>query len=137
MVSHAIASVPAHNHLLTCREEESNDYKYTISKETGKLWTWMVMTGGKHQLDYILVRRKWHNSIKNCEAYSTFANVGPDHGIVTLRSSCCSCGLVDPCVLFQCHFPTDKYSCATASLESLLPCLGAHIFTSQATFSSS
>ena len=50
--------------------------------------------GHKAQIDYILVRRKWRNSVLNCEAYSSFANVGSDHRVVSakirlsLKSNC-------------------------------------------------
>ena len=38
-----------------------------------------------HQLDYILVRRKWRNSILNSEAYNTFCSVGSDHRVVSAK----------------------------------------------------
>ena len=41
--------------------------------------------GNKHQLDYIVVNRKWKSSIMNCEAYSTFSSVGSDHMMVSLH----------------------------------------------------
>ncbi|XP_029288535.1 craniofacial development protein 2-like [Cottoperca gobio] len=37
------------------------------------------------QLDYILVRRRWRNSILNAEPYSTFNSVGSDHQVVSMR----------------------------------------------------
>ena len=39
----------------------------------------------QRQLDYILVRRKWRNSITNAEPYSTFNTVGSDHRVVSMR----------------------------------------------------
>ena len=39
-------------------------------KPASKLWTHRYPTGAKSQLDYILVRNKWKNSIKNAQAYS-------------------------------------------------------------------
>ena len=39
----------------------------------------------KAQIDYIITRKKWHNSIMNAEAYNTFSNVGSDHRVVTTR----------------------------------------------------
>ena len=36
----------------------------------------------KQQLDYILVRKKWRKSIRNCEAYNIFISLGSDHRIV-------------------------------------------------------
>ena len=37
------------------------------------------------QLDYILVRRKWRNSVLNAEAYNSFSSVKSDHRVVTAR----------------------------------------------------
>ena len=51
-------------------------------KKRGKLWTWMSPHMTKHQLDYILVRKKWTKSIRNCEAYNTFISLRSDHRIV-------------------------------------------------------
>ena len=54
-----------------------------FEKRRGKLWTYQDRTTGiKRQLDYILVRRKWRNSVLNAEAYSTFSSVGSDHRVV-------------------------------------------------------
>ena len=43
----------------------------------------------KSQIDYILINRKWKNSLKNCETYSSFASVASDHRVLseTLRLS--------------------------------------------------
>ena len=63
-------------------------------KKKNKLWTYISPSGAKCQLDYILIRKKWRNSIHNAEAYNSFASVGSDHRIITsrirlsLRSSC-------------------------------------------------
>ena len=55
-------------------------------KRTGKRWTFRDRaTGMLRQLDYILVRRKWRNSIMNAEPYSTFSSVGSDHRVVSMR----------------------------------------------------
>ena len=55
-------------------------------KRTGKLWTFMSdSTGAKTQVDYILIRRKWKNSLHNCEAYNSFSSVGSDHRILTAK----------------------------------------------------
>ena len=47
------------------------------------------MNNCKSQIDYSLVNRKWKNSLKNCEAYSTFVKVGSNHPVLsaTLRLS--------------------------------------------------
>ena len=37
------------------------------------------------QLDYILVRKKWRNSVHNAEAYKSFNTVGSDHRVVAAK----------------------------------------------------
>lgn len=56
-----------------------------FQKRMGKLWTYISPGGSKYQLDYILVRKKWKNSLLNAEAYNTFASVGSDHRIVSAK----------------------------------------------------
>ena len=41
--------------------------------------------GTKHQIDYILVRKKWWDSVKNVEVYNPLSSVGSDHRIVSMR----------------------------------------------------
>ena len=55
-----------------------------FQKKTGKLWIYLSdMVGTKSQLDYILINKKWKNSIKNVEAYSFFASIGSDHRVIS------------------------------------------------------
>ena len=55
-------------------------------KKSNKLWTFISdMSGVKTQVDYILINRKWKNSMKNCEAYNSFGSLGSDHRIVTAK----------------------------------------------------
>ena len=56
-----------------------------FQKRPGKLWTIEYANGSKGQIDYILVNRKWLNSITNSEAYSSFETVNSDHRIVSAR----------------------------------------------------
>ena len=57
-----------------------------FQKKTGKLWTYISdMSGTKTQVDYIMVNKKWKNSVHNCEAYNTFSSIGSDHRIVTAK----------------------------------------------------
>jgi len=56
-----------------------------IQKPRRKLWTFQYPNASKAQLDYILVRRKWANSIQNVEAYNTFKTVGSDHRVITAK----------------------------------------------------
>ncbi len=54
-----------------------------FQKPENKLWTHLSPKGDKCQLDYILIRKKWRNSLKNTQAYNSFASVGSDHRIVS------------------------------------------------------
>jgi len=56
-----------------------------FQKRESKLWTYISLSGDKSQLDYILIRKKWRNSIHNVEPYSTFASVGSDLRVVLAR----------------------------------------------------
>ena len=56
-----------------------------FQKSKGKYWTFQSPRNDKFQIDYILVRRKWRNSILNSEAFSSFSSVGSDHRIVTAK----------------------------------------------------
>ena len=57
-----------------------------FSKRPGKLWTFRDRaTGSLRQLDYILVRKKWRNSVHNAEAYNTLNTVKSDHRVVCAR----------------------------------------------------
>ena len=55
----------------------------SFQKRKGKLWTHVSPKGDKSQIDYILTNKKWKNSAKNCEAYSSFEGVKSDHRIVS------------------------------------------------------
>lgn len=57
-----------------------------FQKRKGKLWTFISdMNGSKTQIDYIMINKKWKNSVKDIEAYSNFASIGSDHRILTAR----------------------------------------------------
>ena len=43
------------------------------------------MNNRKSQIDYILINSKWKNSLKNWQAYSSFASVGSDHRILSAK----------------------------------------------------
>ena len=42
-----------------------------------------------HQLDHILINKKWKNSIIDCAAYSAFHSVSSDYKIVTIKFGLC------------------------------------------------
>ena len=52
-------------------------------KPKGQLWTFEYSSGDIAQLDYIIFRKKWRNSVKDSRAYSSFNSVGSDHRIVS------------------------------------------------------
>ena len=56
-----------------------------FQKKNGKLWTFTHPTGSKSQIDYILVNKKWKNSVTNCEAYNSMETVYSDHRIVSAK----------------------------------------------------
>ena len=57
-----------------------------FQKRLGKRWTFRDRASKDlRQLKYILVKRKWRNSIHNAEAYNTFSTLGSDHRPVIAR----------------------------------------------------
>ena len=67
---------------------EASNHRF--QKKRGKLWT--HLNDGlnfKSQIDYILISKKWRNSLKNTEAYNFFNSSGSDHRVVisTLKLS--------------------------------------------------
>ena len=67
--------------------EEFNLFPANTSfmKPKGQLWTFEYPNGVRAQLDYLLVRKKWRNSIKDSRSYSTFSSVGSDHRVISAR----------------------------------------------------
>ena len=54
-------------------------------KKCDTLWTHRYQHGVKAQLGYMLVNRKWINSLMNCEAYGIFEGVSSDHRTVSVK----------------------------------------------------
>ena len=52
-------------------------------KPKGQLWTFEYPNGERAQLDYIIMRKKWKNSLKDARSYSSFSTVCSDHRIVS------------------------------------------------------
>ena len=70
--------------LLLERQLEITNTRF--QKRKGKLWTYLSdMNQSKSQIDFIIGRRKWRNSIKNSEAYGSFNSLGSDHRVVIAR----------------------------------------------------
>ena len=63
-----------------CQLEATN---HRFQKRPGKLWTFQSdATLTKTQIDYILIRKKWKNSVNNTEPYNYFHSIGSDHRAV-------------------------------------------------------
>lgn len=59
---------------------------HRFRKKPGKMWTFLSDgTLTKGQIDYILIRKKWRNSLKNTEAYNFFSSLGSDHRVVICK----------------------------------------------------
>jgi endonuclease/exonuclease/phosphatase family metal-dependent hydrolase len=61
-----------------------------FQKGKNKQWTWHSPPDAqqvihKQQINYILARKKWRNSIHDAQAYKYFASVGSDHRAVKAR----------------------------------------------------
>ena len=57
-----------------------------FEKARRKIWTHKYSNGTKAQLDYILCRRKWVNSVVNVEPYlGTFIGIGFDHKRLSMQ----------------------------------------------------
>ena len=54
-----------------------------FQKPEQKMWTYEDPKRSKHQIDFVLWRKKWINSVKDCQAFNTMSAVGSDHRIVT------------------------------------------------------
>ena len=57
----------------------------TFQKKASKLWTCELPSLYRAQLDYILVRKKWKNSVTDSVAYNSFVSLGSDHRIVPAK----------------------------------------------------
>ena len=57
-----------------------------FKKRKGKKWTYISeMNGSKTEIDYILINKKWKNSVHNVEAYNAFSSIGSDHRVVVAK----------------------------------------------------
>ena len=71
------------DHLNECDLKVTNTL---FKKRRGKQWTYLSdMNGSKTQIDYILINKKWRNSVHNVEAYSNLSSIGSDHRLVTAK----------------------------------------------------
>jgi hypothetical protein len=57
----------------------------TYQKPIKKLWTWRSPNGDLAQIDFCLYRKRWRNSIKDCQAFSSANPIGSDHRIVSTK----------------------------------------------------
>ena len=59
-----------------------------MSKHSFPEKTWSVMDAQspndfKSQIDFIIINKKWKNSVQNCRAYNSFNSIASDHRIIT------------------------------------------------------
>ena len=74
----------------TLQEARLEATNHRFQKKEGKMWTFLSDgTLTKSLIDYILVRAKWRNSVKNTEACNTFHSLGSDHRAVICRIKVC------------------------------------------------
>ena len=57
----------------------------SFQKPKVKLWTYRSPTGSLSQIDYIIYRKRWRNSVLDCQAFSSSHPVGSDHRIVSAK----------------------------------------------------
>ena len=57
-----------------------------FQKAKRKLWSWRSTKGELSQIDYILCRKRWQNSILDSQAYSSSNVIASDHRIVSLKA---------------------------------------------------
>ena len=55
----------------------------SFQKPMRKLWTWRSPKGDLAQIDFCIYRKRWRNSIKDCQAFNSSNPVGSDHRIVS------------------------------------------------------
>ena len=61
-----------------------------FQKAPERLWTWIFppdinRVRHKQQIDFILARRKWRNSLFDSQAYNSMESVGSDHRVVSVK----------------------------------------------------
>ena len=54
-----------------------------FQKKPSQLWTHRSPAGSLSQIDFVLFRKRWRNSVKECRAFSSSNSVGSDHRMVT------------------------------------------------------
>jgi len=55
----------------------------SFQKHVNKLWTHRPPKGNLSQIDFVMYRKRWRNSISNVQAYSSSNPVSSDHRIVS------------------------------------------------------
>ena len=55
----------------------------SFQKSLNKVWTFRSPAGALSQIDFVIYRKRWRNSVSDCQAFSTYNPVGSDHRMVT------------------------------------------------------
>jgi len=57
-----------------------------FQKKKGKLWTYISsMNESKSQIDFVLINKKWSNSIKDTTTYNHYFSIGSDHRVLRAK----------------------------------------------------
>eukprot|EP00058_Branchiostoma_floridae_P025263 XP_002610753.1 hypothetical protein BRAFLDRAFT_91539 [Branchiostoma floridae] len=57
----------------------------SFQKPKNRLWTWRSPNGNLAQIDFCLFRKRWRNSIKDCQAFNSSNPIGSDHRMVSTK----------------------------------------------------
>ncbi|MEM7375782.1 MAG: endonuclease/exonuclease/phosphatase family protein, partial [Bacteroidota bacterium] len=63
----------------------------SFKKRKSALWTWRSPNGDLSQIDFILCRKKWRNSVHDSQAHSSSNPIGSDHRIVVAKCKLSLC----------------------------------------------
>jgi hypothetical protein len=66
----------------SCEALNLRPAQHRFPQPKGRQWTWSHPSGSRAQIDHILIRAKWLNSLRNCRSYAT-VELDSDHRIVT------------------------------------------------------
>ena len=59
------------------------NFSRNFQKRHGQLWTHNSPNDFKSQIEFIIINKKWKNSVKNCRAYNSFNSISSDHRIIS------------------------------------------------------
>ena len=60
-----------------------------LQKISGQFWIHARPNDFKSQIDFLIINKKWKNSVKNCRAYNSFISLASDHRIISADIRLC------------------------------------------------